>query len=308
MNPPLVSIITPLYNKADHFAPTIRSVLEQRHSNWEWIVVDDGSTDGSADLLPAGDARIRVLHQANHGPAVARNRALQHAAGEYVTFLDADDEYLPGKISRQVQALVDRPEPQWVVCACRKLEQNGKLTTKPLRDPAGRPFTGPVHYLDNAFLDWPQRGTPIDSLFVRRNSLHKIGGFDQQMRCYEVTELLARLCLHLPKVALLPEVLVQVNQVSSSAYEHARNRLHGSRRLAESYLELAEQFPQCAPELYARARYQCLHHASILSGLGASAEARRFLYRSYPGPRNLSFWRYWLRTLLPTFRSCRATG
>ena len=97
MEQPLVSVITPSYNQAPYLPATIRSILRQEYENWEWVIVDDGSTDGSVDLLSNDDPRIKVWTQHNQGPAVARNNAFARASGAYITFLDADDEYLPGR-------------------------------------------------------------------------------------------------------------------------------------------------------------------------------------------------------------------
>lgn len=93
---PRVSVVIPLYNKAGSILAAVSSVLEQSFADLELLVVDDGSTDGSASAVAAiGDHRIRLIAQENTGPGAARNRGLREARGEYVTFLDADDEWLP---------------------------------------------------------------------------------------------------------------------------------------------------------------------------------------------------------------------
>ncbi|MEM7698724.1 MAG: glycosyltransferase family A protein [Verrucomicrobiota bacterium] len=95
--PPLVSIVTPLHNKVEFFAETARSVFEQTIGDFEWIVVDDASTDGSAELLEKlGDPRLRKqFEETNRGPCSARNIGLALAEGEWVLFLDADDRITP---------------------------------------------------------------------------------------------------------------------------------------------------------------------------------------------------------------------
>ena len=88
------SIVTPLFNKAAYFPATIDSVVSQTFRDWEWIIVDDGSTDGSLALAQgaaARDARIRALTQPSSGPCTARNRGVREAGGEWLLFLDADD-------------------------------------------------------------------------------------------------------------------------------------------------------------------------------------------------------------------------
>lgn len=92
---PLVSIVTPLYNSEDYLVKTFVSVLNQSYKNWEWIIVDDGSTDKSLEIAQglAKDPRVAVLSLGkNHGAAKARNVGLDHAKGDYILFLDSDDE------------------------------------------------------------------------------------------------------------------------------------------------------------------------------------------------------------------------
>jgi glycosyltransferase involved in cell wall biosynthesis len=108
---PRVSIVIPLYNKAESVHAAVESVLRQSYPDFELIVVDDGSTDSSASVVAGiGDPRIRLLAQANAGPGAARNRGLREAAGEYVAFLDADDEWEPGFLELAVAGLDGHPE------------------------------------------------------------------------------------------------------------------------------------------------------------------------------------------------------
>lgn len=89
-----ISVIVPVYNVADYVEKCIQSVLGQTFSSWELILVDDGSTDNSRDLIrnyAVGDERIRVLHQENSGAGIARNKGIENAVGDYVVFLDSDD-------------------------------------------------------------------------------------------------------------------------------------------------------------------------------------------------------------------------
>jgi teichuronic acid biosynthesis glycosyltransferase TuaG len=104
---PLVSVITPAYNAASYIAETIESVIAQSHKDWELLVVDDGSSDGTAQIISeyaAKDQRVRLIQSpGNEGAGPARNRALAAARGRYIAFLDGDDIWLPQKLERQLR-------------------------------------------------------------------------------------------------------------------------------------------------------------------------------------------------------------
>jgi len=101
----LVSVIVPLYNKQKYVVRALDSITRQTFSEIEVIVIDDGSTDGGAEVACAyGDPRVRVLRQANAGPGAARNRGLTEAKGDLIAFLDADDEWMPAYLESCVRA------------------------------------------------------------------------------------------------------------------------------------------------------------------------------------------------------------
>ncbi len=105
MNKSLVSIIIPTYNRADVISETIDNVFSQTYKNFELIVVDDGSTDGTPAILRKYANRIRVITQKNAGPAAARNRGIEVSGGDIIAFQDSDDLWEPTKLERQVALL-----------------------------------------------------------------------------------------------------------------------------------------------------------------------------------------------------------
>ena len=102
-----VSVVIPCYNAAPFLEETLRSVLAQTHAPHEIIVVDDGSTDGSAAVAAAFGPKVTVIRQKNHGESAARNRAIEQAHGEWIAFLDADDVWQPHKLERQLDRAGD---------------------------------------------------------------------------------------------------------------------------------------------------------------------------------------------------------
>lgn len=117
MPPPRVSVLLPTYNRSALLARAIASVQRQSDPRWELVIVDDGSTDRTADLLRScarADSRIRFARQPNSGPAAARNRAYRLAAGRYVAYLDSDDEYLPAHLATRIALLDAHPEIDFI--------------------------------------------------------------------------------------------------------------------------------------------------------------------------------------------------
>ena len=103
---PQVSVVIPTYNRAHILGRAIDSVLQQTHRDLELIIVDDGSSDGTAALVRGiEDPRVRYVHQQNRGVSAARNRGIAEARAEWLAFLDSDDEWLPQKLERQFSAL-----------------------------------------------------------------------------------------------------------------------------------------------------------------------------------------------------------
>jgi len=108
---PAVSVLMPAYNAARYLAKTLDSLFVQTFADWELIVVDDGSTDATPDILRSyADSNVRVIRQANGGEARARNTALDHATGEFIAFLDSDDLYTPNALQEMVAFMRAHPE------------------------------------------------------------------------------------------------------------------------------------------------------------------------------------------------------
>ncbi len=105
-----VDIVIPLYNKAGCIGRAIQSILKQTVSDWRLIVVDDGSTDGGGDVVRGfDDGRIELIRQENAGPGAARNRGIAEARGEFIAFLDADDEWYPSYLATALEGFVKHP-------------------------------------------------------------------------------------------------------------------------------------------------------------------------------------------------------
>ncbi len=107
---PLVSVIIPAFNARLHIGAALSSVLDQDYPNLEIIVVDDGSSDETSEEARRYGERVRVIRQANAGPAAARNRGVSVSRGELLAFIDADDVWIAGKLAAQVRYLREHPD------------------------------------------------------------------------------------------------------------------------------------------------------------------------------------------------------
>lgn len=173
VNDPVVGVVIPAYNSARTLAATLRSVLGQTHRALDVVVVDDGSTDATPDIVMAlsrDDPRLRLLRQANAGTAVARDNGWRSCQAELIAFLDADDLWAPGKIERQLAELASGgPETGLVYSHYVRIDMAGRKVKH-------EPQT-------------PRRGWVLDELLVenfvgngssalvRREVLERVGGF-----------------------------------------------------------------------------------------------------------------------------------
>lgn len=189
---PRVSVIVPTYNRERTLAAALTSVLAQTYQDFEVVVADDGSTDGTAAFLESLDDRIRHVALEHSGlPARARNAGLARSSGEYVAFLDSDDEWLPHKLTQQIDAL-DREPSVSLVCS-NAVVVNG---------------TDPQSGGEAAEMQIDQRPTYLDLLesnfvvtstaVVRRAGLDVVGGFSEEpiLRGVEDYDLWLRLSRH----------------------------------------------------------------------------------------------------------------
>jgi glycosyltransferase involved in cell wall biosynthesis len=184
---PRVTVVIPAYNAAWCIRRAVDSVLAQDYRDFELIVVDDGSSDATGEILSSYGAAVRVVRQANGGLSNARNTGIASAKGSYVAFLDADDWWMPGKLSRQVALMESRAD--LLFCS----------TTTSVQTPEGRRLP-----------DWrcgPGEGSALGRIFqanayvagsgsgvlARREAFARAGGFDESLRSLEDIDMWMRL-------------------------------------------------------------------------------------------------------------------
>ena len=176
-----VTVVIAAYNVGPYVAETVKSALGQTHADREIIIVDDGSTDDTADRLAPYLSQVRLVRQEHAGLAAARNHALRLAAGDYIALLDADDIWTPTKLAVQVEIAARRPRCGMVVCDGYEFDGAAVLQTNlfqpylldMLQATADGEVAGPVH---EPMIHWPMIACPGQTL-IPRAVIDRLGWF-----------------------------------------------------------------------------------------------------------------------------------
>lgn len=220
---PEVSVVVPVLDRAEHVTEAIGSVLEQTHAPSEVLVVDGGSTDGTrARVRSIEDERVRLRKQTSEGLSAARNEAIEHATGQLVAFLDADDTWRTTKLERQIAALADQPDPA-----------GASLTGLTKREGEPRTRSGASGWVHEAVRRM-QVPTYTSTLLVRREALAEVGGFDEQLACFEDWELCLRLSQRW-RFAFVDEPLVAKGHDGANVSAEPGRLAEAIERLREGY-------------------------------------------------------------------------
>lgn len=224
----MVSVIIPTYNRAGTLMRSIRSVMEQSYSEWELIIVDDGSTDNTKDIVKPvleQDVRIRyICCPENKGQASARNTGIQAAQGEYVAFQDSDDCWLPDKLQLQMSMMEAHPE-YGLVYGQMVYNENEVLSI---------PFP-PLNAGEWIFKEClKQNLISTQTMLVRRTIFDKIGLFDTNMSALEDYELALRITKNYP-VGFVTEPVVTAYKSTDSVSRDLGKHLISSSIILKKY-------------------------------------------------------------------------
>jgi glycosyltransferase involved in cell wall biosynthesis len=166
---PLISVIVPVYNGSDFLSEAIDSIRQQMYGSIEIIVVDDGSTDSTPQIINGFASSIQSIRQNNAGPAAARNAGLRLARGEVIGFLDTDDLWPPDKLKIQMQCLMDNPHVEMVMGRIQVIELPGAIKRRHRFNIEQEPAVN-VH---------------LGGALFRRSIFGKVGAFDESLRYSE---------------------------------------------------------------------------------------------------------------------------
>ena len=175
MASPEISVIIPAYNASRTIGATVDSVLAQTFSDFELLVIDDGSQDETAEVVSGfDDARVRCVRTENGGVSVARNRGLDLATGAYVAFLDADDAWRPAKLERQHRALSERSDVGLCFAATEHADDD-------LRPTAMHPAPRRADYREALLLEGNIISGSASSVMARASAIDEAGRFDPSL-------------------------------------------------------------------------------------------------------------------------------
>ncbi len=234
---PLVSVIIPAYNSEKTLSRAIGSALEQNSIPLEIIVVDDGSTDGTADKVREYGGKVRLIQQENRGAGAARNRGVAEAAGEFIAFLDADDEYLPDRLCKGLEPLLANEKVGMTHCQCILHYPDGN------EEISGERFLRMQIFRPERMLNPLYQSTP--SATLRKTVFLELGGFDENLKTREDHDLWLRVRERYEEV-YVDEPLVRVHLSNSSL--SARQGLESKARDLQ---EITERALKRQPQYYA---------------------------------------------------------
>jgi glycosyltransferase involved in cell wall biosynthesis len=281
---PSVSVVLATYNYAQFLAESVGSVLDQTFEDLELIVVDDGSSDETVDVLKqfGNDRRVRCIRQAHRGPASAFNRGLAQARGRYVALQAADDAWLPKKLARQVAVLDREPHVGLVYTDTLVVDADGQLLRRHFENARFSPAVGwvlPQLLLSNF--------VPASSVLIRADALAQVGAHDERLEVCEDWDLWLRIAQHFT-FAFVDEPLVRVRRHARNTHLHRLPMVRDSLFVLERFASAVEPSEALGRGLRARAFANAHTRAAVdlyaagvpRTALGHLARAVGFDWRS----------------------------
>jgi glycosyltransferase involved in cell wall biosynthesis len=295
LSAPKISVIIPSFNREKYILETLESVYAQSYTDYEVIVVDDGSTDGSKKLLAPliKERGIRLLEQENAGVSAARNRGVEMAKGALIAFLDSDDIFQPQKLEKQSALLDKNPQLGFVHSNFSKFDDSGQELG--LRDMSR--FRGNVYPW--ILQEWSYL-MALPTLLMPKKIFDELGGFDENIHWGEDIDLYFRVAKKY-EIDMLPEVLCKVRVHPGSA---SASKI-GSAESFHRVLDKAVAAAPALPKSFVRKAYAKLYvnksQNILVEGNASEIRIARQLARKALGYRPLALgaWIALIGSLLP---------
>jgi glycosyltransferase involved in cell wall biosynthesis len=269
---PKVSVIMPTYNRKTLISRAIESVLNQDYLDWELVIVDDGSQDGTEDLIKeyvSKDSRIRYLYQINQGQSVARNTGIENSNGELIAFLDSDNMWEPHRLSVGVQALLENPD--CILCYGNSISidiNDRELDRNNMRRYSGYVF--PKLIVDN-FIS-------MNTVLVYKAALRSCRPFNENNRLDEDYELWLNLSVA-NKFIFIDEYLSRYRVEGERISNNFMTRLDANFKTVKDAIE-RHQLSANNPEIREGLSNMHFRRASIIGSNGIIFEAMKEIYKS----------------------------
>lgn len=231
---PLVSVIIPAYNAEKTIQATINSVLKQTLTDLEIIVINDGSTDATEQIVSSfSDLRVQLYTYENSGVHVSRNRGIAIATGEFVAFLDSDDLWTIDKLQKQVQGLQNSPDAAVAYSWINRINESGEF----IRRGGYSSVQGNV-YAELLLCDFLENGS---NLLIRKRALDEVGGFDSSFIAADEWDLYIRLAARYEFV-LIPEPQILYRELEASRSSNFSKWTRGALSVIhKSFLEAPKE-------------------------------------------------------------------
>ena len=265
-----VSVIIPSYQREHVVGRAIDSALAQTYPDVEILVIDDGSTDGTAQVVQGYGSKVHYVYQDNQGRSAARNSGMRQATGEFIAILDSDDWWHPSKVAKQVTAMRQHPQVGLMYSQAYMVDAVGKHTL------FGQGPDTPQDIFERLLME---NLIPASSVMTRRDCLTAIGGFNEQMDFAEDWELWLRLAARYSQLCI-PEPLSYYWMPSPDPirYPNLDNFLAARTAAVRNGLESRRLVTPVGPDLEAQALgVSCLYAASLGFALGQSDKGTSYL-------------------------------
>lgn len=245
-----ISVVIPAYNAQNTIARAIQSVLNQIRPADEMIVIDDGSSDNTAQAAGSFGEKVTVIRQTNAGASVARNKGIEASHGEWIAFLDADDEWLPEKLQLQVGHLREHPELKWTYSNFfRKEPDDRPLQLAHVSDKLQEQLTNNIfHDYFRAYADGGYAWTSV--LIIHREVFKQTGMFEVGMKRAQDNDLWFRIGYQYPQVGYLPQPLAIYHLDTPGSSTKINDQVDFMISLVQRHEELSkkyERYPEFRP-------------------------------------------------------------
>lgn len=281
---PKISICMPTYNRKHYIRQALESVFTQTYKDFEVVVVDDGSTDGTAEMIKNTGYNIRYYWQENRGEGATRNKLLELAQGKFITFLDSDDLLMPDAIQRMLNVMEAEDDQVIVYGPYLRIDRDGKVFGRCTR----KLYSGYItsHLFQNIFVH------SCGSMFPR-GVLQEVGGFDETLPVCSDYDLWLRLSLKYRFVALPEPTFKRRRHQGNLSKSSSANQIVELHVLERFYYERGGR-----NVVAKKVAFRCFAKEECRVGIRALQEkkltiAREYLRRSFkhqPNPKSLAMW------------------